>query len=162
MTDWIDTAKALVGTHEGAGTADNQTIIGWAKKLGGWEGSYYQHDDIPWCGLFVAHCLNENGIKPPKGFLAAKSYAEWGTEIKPTPGAVLVFGRQGGGHVGFYVAEDDSAYHVLGGNQSDQVCISRIAKERLISARWPDGVSKPFWAGAKIVSSHAPLSVNEA
>ena len=45
------------------------------------------------------------------------------------------------GHIGFYWAEDDDAYHILGGNQSNSVSVTRIAKERLITARWPkDGL----------------------
>ncbi|RZL82832.1 MAG: hypothetical protein EOP66_04490 [Sphingomonas sp.] len=52
-------------------------------------------------------------------------------------GVTLVFGREGGGHVGFYVGEDDHAYHAIGRNQSNSVCITRIAKSRLIAARWP-------------------------
>jgi uncharacterized protein (TIGR02594 family) len=46
-------------------------------------------------------------------------------------GDVLVFVRNGGGHVGLYVGEDASAFHLLGGNQSDRVCITRLAKSRL-------------------------------
>jgi hypothetical protein len=42
-------------------------------------------------------------------------------------GDVLAFVRNGGGHVGLYVDEDASAYHVLGGNQSDRVSITRVA-----------------------------------
>jgi hypothetical protein len=52
---------------------------------------------------------------------------------------VLVFQRPGGGHLGFYVGEDERAYHVLGGNQGDCVSITRIAKDRCIAIRWPSG-----------------------
>ena len=33
--------------------------------------------------------------------------------------------------------EDDTHFFVLGGNQSDAVTIARIAKSRLLGARWP-------------------------
>ena len=77
-------------------------------------------------------------------------------------GLILVFGREGGGHVGFHVGEDDHAYHAIGGNQSNSVCITRIAKSRLIAARWPRGV--PVKGGPVQIKAVAgvPLSRNEA
>jgi hypothetical protein len=56
-------------------------------------------------------------------------------------GSVLVFKRGSGGHVGFAIGKDDTHFYVLGGNQSDAVTIARIAKSRLLCARWPSTVS---------------------
>jgi cell wall-associated NlpC family hydrolase len=50
-------------------------------------------------------------------------------------GDVLTFKRNGGGHVGIYVGEDQTHYHVLGGNQNNSVNVARIAKSRLNQAR---------------------------
>jgi hypothetical protein len=61
----------------------------------------------------------------------------FGQMVAPIVGAVLVFERGSGGHVGFAVGQDDTHFYVLGGNQSDAVTIARIAKSRLIGARWP-------------------------
>lgn len=142
---WLLAARAKLGTREAAGPANNATILGWAKRVGTKVlGIAYNADSVPWCGLFVAACVSEAGLAPPFIALRAKSWAAWGANLRPThlsPGAVLVFQRQGGGHVGFYVGEDDAAYHVLGGNQGDCVSITRIAKDRLIAARWPRGVA---------------------
>lgn len=160
---WLSTARQLIGTKETPGPSDNPTIVSWAKKIGGWEGGYYQHDEIPWCGLFVAHCLSENGVTPPKGFLSALAYKDWGDTCDPAiPGTILVFGRKGGGHVGFYVSEDDTAFHVLGGNQSDAVNITRVAKDRLVAAVWPTGQSKGWFSSPVHVSNNSELSRNEA
>ena len=41
------------------------------------------------------------------------------------------------GHVALYWAEDEDHYHILGGNQSDAVSITKIAKSRFLGARWP-------------------------
>ena len=60
-----------------------------------------------------------------------------GQESKPVTGAVLIFERGSGGHVGFAIGQDDTNFFVLGGNQSDAVTIARIAKSRLLGARWP-------------------------
>jgi len=73
----------------------------------------------------------------------------------------MVFTRSGGGHVGLYVGEDAGAYHILGGNQSNAVTITRIARERLSAMRWPDGVPLPKPQIIRLTPSGA-LSRNEA
>jgi hypothetical protein len=55
----------------------------------------------------------------------------------------MVFGREGGGHVGFYDSEDSVAYNITGGNQSDMVNTARIDKKRFLGARWPKDVLIP-------------------
>lgn len=145
MTDpkWLASARAKMGTREGAGPADNPTILGWAKRLGAKVlGIVYNADSVPWCGLFVATCVAEDGLAPPPIAIRAKSWATWGQALRPerlAPGAVLVFERPGGGHVGFYVGEDATMYHVLGGNQGDRVSIMRLSKSRCVARRWPAG-----------------------
>ena len=57
--------------------------------------------------------------------------------MQPIIGAVLIFERGSGGHVGFAVGQDDTHFYVLGGNQSDAVTVARIAKSRFLGARWP-------------------------
>ena len=37
----------------------------------------------------------------------------------------------------FAIGQDDANFFVLGGNQSNAVTIARVAKSRLIGARWP-------------------------
>lgn len=141
---WFETAKSLLGTNEVPGPADNPRIISWAKNIGGFIGKFYVDDSIPWCGLFVAHCLNQNKIAIGQESLGALSWASWGVPIsKGSPGAIMVFVRPGGGHVGFYVSEDKEAYHILGGNQSNSVTITRVAKSRLKAIRWPKNIPLP-------------------
>ena len=67
----------------------------------------------------------------------ARNWLLFGQTVQPIIGAVLIFERGSGGHVGFAVGEDDTHFYVLGGNQSDAVTIARIAKSRLLGARWP-------------------------
>jgi uncharacterized protein (TIGR02594 family) len=93
----------------------------------------------------------------------ASSWATWGSPIQAdrlAPGAILVFERPGGGHVGFYVGEDATTYSVLGGNQGDKVSIARVAKSRCVARRWPKGVAvigKPI-----VLASAGAVSTNEA
>ena len=143
---WVLVARDLIGVHEGVGPVVNPVIIDWARQEGGWIERFYHDDEIPWCGLFVGHCLQMAEIAGPKNPLSALAWADWGQKIAPETlslGTVLVFKRCGGGHVGFYVGEDPDgqALHVLGGNQADQVSVTRIRRERLFAARWPVGVS---------------------
>lgn len=170
---WLAVARSLLGTREAAGSANNPTIIAWGKRLGVKVlGMVYNADSTPWCGLFVAQCLAAGGIDlASDGFnrmrvaVRAKAWADWGSRLRTdrlAPGAILVFDRQGGGHVGFDVGEDATAYHVLGGNQSDNVTVTRIAKDRLVASRWPKGV--PVVGGPVRMTNVAgmPLSRTEA
>ena len=59
-----------------------------------------------------------------------------GQTVQPITGAVLIFERGSGGHVGFAIGQDDTHFFVLGGNQSDAVTIARVAKSRPLGARW--------------------------
>lgn len=159
---WLKTARDLIGTRETLGPANNPTIMGWAAKLGVTVlGMAYGADSTPWCGLFVAHCIKTAGLQPAKIAVRAKAWATWGVGVTPCVGAVLVFEREGGGHVGFYVGEDDTHFHVLGGNQSDKVCVARIEKSRRIACRWP--IERPVDSKPLRVSpAGAPVSAGEA
>ncbi len=129
-------ALALLGTIETAGPASNPTILAWAKETG--LAAIYTADQIPWCGLFMAVVAKRAGKEFPSSPLWALSWAKFGVEAgQPRLGDVLTFTRKGGGHVALYVGEDEAAYHVLGGNQSDQVCFARIPKVRLYRCRRP-------------------------
>lgn len=161
---WFDEAQRLIGIREVVGPKHNPTILAWAKKLGSkLLGINVVDDETAWCGLFVAHCMDYAGIAPATIAVRASSWATWGSNLhsdKLAPGAVLVFQRAGGGHVGFYAGEDATAYHVLGGNQSNAVTVTRIEKSRCIARRWPVGVpvrGAPAW-----VNLRAAISENEA
>ena len=158
---WLTAARAKIGIREVAGPGNSPTIMGWAKRLGGSVlGIAYGADRIPWCGLFVAECITEAGLKPPPIAVRAKAWATWGVACQPQKGAVLVFQREGGGHVGFYDAETSTAYQVCGGNQGDAVSLTWIAKDRCIAVRWPKGVAQNGHRVALL--SSGKLSVNEA
>ena len=104
---------------------------------------------VPWCGLFVAHCLRVAmpRIEIPRLPMRARPWRRWGVETRPQLGALMLFWhydpRLPFGHVAFYWAEDRDAYHVLGGNQGHRVCVQRYPKDRFVTARWPEGVAQP-------------------
>ncbi|PTQ12969.1 TIGR02594 family protein [Sphingomonas oleivorans] len=165
---WLTAARAKLGTREAPGAANSATILGWARQLGVKVlGIAYNADGVPWCGLFVATCLREASVDLAEMRVAvrAKAWADWGANLRMdrlAPGAILVFDRPSGGHVGFYVGEDATHYHVLGGNQGDAVTIMRLGKGRCIARRWPKGVpviGAPVWLSNV---AGVPVSRNEA
>lgn len=160
---WIVTAETLMFTREIPGPQHNKRIMDWAKRIGGWVASYYKNDEIPWCGLFVGHCLAINGYKLTiDNPLSALAWNKEGFKVEPCYGAIMVFRRPGGGHVGFYVSEDRDTYHILGGNQSNAVNVTRIAKNRFVGARWPTGYENLRVPGKIIRSFDGQISTNEA
>lgn len=132
---WLVEARKHMGTKEVSGAKHNPKILGWIKELGGW----FTDDETPWCGTFSAICMKTAGHVVPQHWYRAKDWMNWGRSCEPRLGAVAVFGRSGGGHVGFVVGESRTNYYVLGGNQKNAVNIMPIAKTRLLGFRWPKG-----------------------
>jgi uncharacterized protein (TIGR02594 family) len=150
----------IYGTKEIAGKKHNPTIIGWATELGV---TNYKEDEVPWCGLAMAIVAHRAGKQIPDKVLWALNWTKFGKwESNAALGDTLVFIREGGGHVGTYVGEDASAYHVLGGNQGDRVSITRIVKSRLVAIRRPIySIAQPANVRKIILSSDGELSNNE-
>lgn len=156
---WLLVARRYIGTKEIPGSKHSSVIQGWLTKLKAW----WRDDETPWCGTFVAHCLRESNLPLPNNWYRAKEWATYGSNLRTThvaPGAILVFARTGGGHVGFYVGEDYAHYYVLGGNQGNAVSIAKIAKVRCIAIRWPR--NEPVIGGPKQMTSDAEVTTNEA
>lgn len=154
-------ALKLYGTHEAPGEADNPVIIEWAKELGLAD---YKRDSTAWCGLFCAICAHRAGKSVPAKPLWALNWKQFGLGVtKPMLGDVLVFSRgEGFGHVGIYVGEDPSSFHVIGGNQSDQVSITRFDRGRLVAARRPLYSVQPPNVRPVHLAASGELSTNEA
>lgn len=136
---WLELADKKKGMHE----RRHNKILRRFLRLG--KGTVGDPAKIPWCGDFVETCiavaLPEEPI--PDNPYAAVNWLKFGKKTTAKPGAVLVFWRGSPeswkGHVGFYVGETKTHYLVLGGNQSNAVTVSRIAKNRLRKdgIRWP-------------------------
>lgn len=165
LLPWLAEAENLIGTREFLGKRDNPAILDWADNLD----IHYPGDETPWCGLFVAHCIGSTMPDEilPSNPLGARQWEKFGDPTAPRLGAVMVFwrGSRDGwtGHVGFYTGEDDSAYRVLGGNQSNSVCLTWISKDRLLKARWPRTAASLGGGDAVVlVNRTEDLSKNEA
>lgn len=136
---WMDIARQKLSLHE---SRDKSVLMGFL-KLG--KGTIGDPSKTPWCGDFVETCVAVALSQEPvlDNPYAAINWLKFGKATTARYGAILVFHRgdpkSWQGHVGFYVGEDDTHYHVLGGNQSNAVTVSRIAKSRLRpnGIRWP-------------------------
>jgi uncharacterized protein (TIGR02594 family) len=162
-------ALSHFGCLEIKGKDNNPDITKWAKEVGGNVAQVYLNDEIPWCGLFMAICAKRAGYQVPKDPLWALNWGTFGNAQQTAMlGDVLTFIRKTStgakaGHVGIYVGEDNAAYHVLGGNQSDCVCITRIAKNRLYAVRRCNfRIGQPKNVRQVFLSSKGRLSANEA
>jgi len=163
----IQEALNLFGTAEVVGKGSNATIIGWRDELNhaGVKISGYSDDDIPWCGLFAAIVVfrARGAAEVVNEPLWALNWAKFGTKSPQAGlGDVLAFQRNGGGHVGFYVAEDATCYHVLGGNQSNKVCITRVEKDRCKAVRRPPYHNQPESVKRYAVNARGAVSKNES
>lgn len=151
-------ALNLYGVKEKVGESDNPEILSWAKEL---NLPQYTADSIPWCGLFVAIVAKRAGKPVVSNPLWAANWLKFGLSCKPELGAVAVFSREGGNHVGLYVGEDQDCYHILGGNQKDSVCISRLKKPRCRGFR-AQYRNKPVNVRQIFLKPEGEVSFNEA
>ena len=151
-----------IGTKEIVGKQHNKKILAWAEAIG--LKSVYTNDEIPWCGLFIAYCCHAQGLDVVKHPLWALNWNKFGNVAQvPMLGDVLTFTRNGGGHVGIYIGEDTTCYHVLGGNQNNQVNVMRIEKSRLSQARrtaWK--IAQPSNVRVVKLQTKGEISQNEA
>jgi len=135
----------LLGIHEKVGLGSNPLIMNMADALG--VRDIYLDDDTAWCGLAHGYIIVRSGkFLPLKDWdiLRALKYRQFGRHVDtPMFGDTLVFQRPEGGHVGLYVGEDSTHFHVMGGNQSNSYSITKIARTRLVEARRPIYVQEP-------------------
>lgn len=136
---WFSVARHFLGLAEVSGSTDNPKIVEMFRVSGHPE---IDDDETAWCAAFVGACLRLSGYKGSNS-LGARSYQRFGQDLgnQPRKGCIVVFTRgnpkAATGHVAFFDHEDNDEVFVLGGNQSDKVCISRYPKSRLLAYRWP-------------------------
>lgn len=147
---WVDRARQLIGLSETKGGTHSPEILRMWQDI---KRSGIKDDETPWCAAFVGAMLERVGVLSSR-FESAKSYLTWGVRLDgPAPGCIVVFSRDGGGHVGFVVGQDTAGnLLVLGGNQGDSVSIKSFPRARVTGYRWP--VDVPIDSG--------PLALGEA
>ena len=121
---------------------------------------------VSWCGLFMGIVAHNSGIKSVKEPLYPINWGNFGIEASvPMFGDILIFirlaeNRKKAGHVGLYIGEDRECYHVLGANENDTVCITRILKSRLYIARRPKYKTEPDCIRTILLPSNCNVTRN--
>lgn len=154
-----------LNTTEYPGAKSNPEIMALAKEAG--VGDIYKSDETAWCAVsHVALALRAKKVILFKNYdrLRAVSFTNFGNLVLiPMMGDTVVFKRPGGYHVGLYIGEDKTCYHVAGGNQGNQYSIVRIEKTRLLQARRPEYlVGIPSTVKRYFLESTGAASTNEA
>lgn len=168
--EWVGIGRSKIGTYEIKGAKHNAVILAmWQLAFQATNQKQWINDDeTAWCGAFTAYCMAKAGLSKhiPKAFYRAKDWASVGKPInKPAYGCIVVFTRNGGGHVGIVVGKDQKGnIMVLGGNQSDAVNIKPFAVGRVLAYRWCGTQNLP-WASRynlPLLNSNGQVSTNEA
>jgi uncharacterized protein (TIGR02594 family) len=149
---WLVEARKDIGLREIPGADTAPVIAKWLTDLGAW----WRDDETPWCGTAVAAWMKRAGIEPAKDWYRAKGWLDWGTAIAwPVVGAVVIFAREGGGHVGIVAGKDElGRLWVIGGNQGNEVKLALFDPARVIGYRVPAND-----AGMIAASNLGPLPV---
>lgn len=157
---WVNEAKKFIGLKEIKGDADAPEIV---KMWADIKNSGIKDDETPWCAAFVGACLERSGIKSTRSG-GSQSYLNWGDALhRPVKDCIVIFKRNGGGHVGFVVGKDDKGnIMVLGGNQADAVNIKAFDPARVVGYRFPSGIARSPHSELPLLASNGELSSNEA
>lgn len=129
-------ALTQYGTKEIAGLLHNAEVVKYFKEIGqGW----VKDDETAWCAAFLNWCLKKSG-RVFLNTLNARSFLNYASSTtQPKLGDIVILWRYAKvspyGHVGFYISETKNDIFILGGNQANEVNISRYPKTQLLDYR---------------------------
>lgn len=142
LPPWVAEGLRKKGLHE---RLNNKELREYLKSDGATLGDPAV---LPWCGDFqetiIALTLPEEPMISNPYWAA--NWLKFGVSIPPGVyfmGAIGVKKRDGGNHVFTIVGHDANHVHALGGNQSDKICIVKIAKKDITGMRWPSTYPYP-------------------
>jgi hypothetical protein len=134
---WIAEIMDVWELHEARDTAE---LSAWLRSDGPTLGDPRK---LPWCGDAVETAVFNALPEEPRfeNPYWARNWGAFGVPCDPVYGAIVVFKRGSGGHVGFLVGKnlDGTLLRVRGGNQGDAVNDTWIRSSRLLDdgMRWP-------------------------
>ena len=141
----FDLAHRFVGVKEVPGKDDNAQILAMLRLDNAWP----ENDEVPWCSAFLNYICWLLHLPRSKD-LRARSWLNVGRGIdlsEAKPGFDIVVLKRGSGdqpgaevidapgHVGFFSANLGDLVELLGGNQGDQVKMSRFQNNRVLGVR---------------------------
>ena len=131
VAPWMQTAMNEIGQKEISGPKNNPRVMEYHKAAGSYSKGDSGEGDA-WCAGFVSWVMKQHNYTPPGKAMQALSWKNFGISvIKPIFGAIGIKQRGGGGHVAFVVgrSRDGEYLYMLGGNQNDEVNISRYRRD---------------------------------
>jgi uncharacterized protein (TIGR02594 family) len=141
---WLAIAESEKGVREAPGNANHPRILEYLRTTNTTD-SLSSQDQTDWCSAFVNWCIEQAGYEGTNS-VSARSWNNWGQSLAtPRKGCIAVFWRERRdgwkGHVGFWMGENSTSIQLLGGNQSNRVCLAEQPKRTLLSYRWPKGLT---------------------
>lgn len=148
--NWLKIARREEGVREISGPQHEVRILEYLAVCTNTSEALRAKDETAWCSAFACWVMEEAGFESPRTAWARTWYdARWGNEEdigNPRVGALAVFSRGEGGHVGFFLEDLGSKVKILGGNQGNRVKVSTYPKSGVMSGtryellgyRWPE------------------------
>ncbi|MEZ5007223.1 MAG: TIGR02594 family protein [Chitinophagales bacterium] len=137
MDQLVKIAAGEIGIKEIHGTQHNPRILEYQEMTG----LSFGNDEVAWCSIFANWCALQANL-PMSNAANARSWLNIGRKTSfPVPGDVAVLWRESRtswmGHVGFFMgfSHDGKDVFVLGGNQNDEVNISKYDIDRVLEFR---------------------------
>lgn len=172
----IQEGVRLIGIKEIPGPTSNPEILKFASELG--VRAIYKNDDTAWCAVSHNAVCIRAGKKvtytDKYDYLRALAFIKQGKVFNTTTwqiisldgailGDTLIFRREDGGHIGFYIGENATHFYVMGGNQNNMYSFTRVSKHRLVAVRRPKYINMPptcrkYWLN----DIGTPITSNEA
>jgi uncharacterized protein (TIGR02594 family) len=111
-------------------SASSNALIAEARKYLGGNPTGWSAD---WCGKFLDMVLRKTGHRG--GGNLARGYIKYGVRLAgPEVGAIAVFARKGGGHVGIVTGIDSNGNPIIiSGNHNDRVAIAAYPASRALA-----------------------------
>ncbi len=127
------------GVREVPGSASNPRIVMYHRTTEGGAAP----DETHWCSSFVNYCVEQAGFAGTDSKWAMSWHDNgWGRDVTADPGEgdIVVFRRREGsrsgeivgGHVGFFISQEEGKIQILGGNQSNRIRISSYPKNGML------------------------------
>lgn len=136
MTDLLLEFLSHYGVREFEGPSSNPEITEMADDLG-----FDMQDDstLSWCSLALNYYAKKCGYEYTNS-LAARSWLKTSIVVlKPSLGDIVVLWRESPsswkGHVGLFVAWDETKIWLLGGNTNNMISIAPYPRERVLGVR---------------------------
>lgn len=137
MDTIVKIAAGELGQKEVQGSQHNSRILEYQEMTG----LNFGNDEVAWCSIFANWVALQADV-PRSNAANARSWLSVGRKTShPWPGDVVVFWRNSPnswqGHVGFFMGfdHDNNEVFCLGGNQNNEVNISKYPLSRVLQFR---------------------------